>query len=317
MRVPRSGELCAAAAVGVSFVTGKLGSGKGKYAVMRLREAAVLEGRRIAGNVDLNLDKFAAKKAKVRYIRVPDKPTAHDLNALGHGNPESYDEDRNGLLVLDELGTWFNSRSFQDRERAPVLDWLIHARKHGWDVLLICQNEIQIDKQAREALGEVFVRCMAMHKLKVPVLGSILELFSRRISRLPRFHIASIRVGSGGSSFVTERVWYRGDHLHPMYDTRQIFKADPDSATFTQLSPFYFSGLPEANRSFFQRLFKPRPKAALKPAQARSRRYQPVFDTLNKEERWRALRGLARRGLDPSSAPPLLVIKLARNPANG
>lgn len=305
--------------MGVSFVTGKLGSGKGKYAVMRLREAAVLEGRRIAGNVDLNLDKFASKKAKARYIRVPDKPTAHDLYALGHGNPESYDEDRNGLLVLDELGTWFNSRSFQDRERAPVLDWLIHARKHGWDVLLICQNEIQIDKQAREALGEVFVRCMAMHKLKVPVLGSILELFSRRISRLPRFHIASVRVGSGGSSFVTERIWYRGDHLHPMYDTRQIFKADSEAATFTQLSPWYFTGLPSGALPFWKRLFKRSggvPEAPRKPV-VRSKRYQPIFDTLDSAERWRALRGLAKRGLDPSIAPPLLILKLARNPANG
>lgn len=299
--------------MGVSFVTGKLGAGKGKYAVMKLREAAVVEGRRIAGNVDLYLDHFAKKKAKARYIRVPDKPTYHDLMALGHGNPESYDEDRNGLLVLDELGTWLNSRSFQDKDRAPVLDWLIHARKHGWDVLLICQNEIQIDKQAREALGETFVRCAAMHKIKIPLLGSFLELVSRRLSRLPRFHIASVRFGTGGSAFVTERVWYRGDHLHPMYDTRQIFKADPSAATFTQLSPYYFTGLPGKKASLFSRLFKPAPRPAFKP-QPRAQRYQPIFDVLTPEERWRALVRLSKRGVDPARAAPLQIIKLARNP---
>lgn len=299
--------------MGVSFVTGKLGAGKGKFAVMKLREA-VLEGRRIAGNVDLYLDHFAKKKAKARYIRVPDKPTAHDLMALGHGNPESYDEDRNGLLVLDELGTWFNSRSFQDRERAPVLDWLIHARKHGWDVLLICQNEIQIDKQAREALGETFVRCAAMHKIKIPIVGSLLELVSRKLSRLPRFHIASVRFGSGGSSFVTERVWFRGDHLHPMYDTRQIFKANADSATFTQLSPFYFDGLPSSRgkriRDFF---FKPAPRPKFEPV-PRSRRYPPIFDCLTTEQRWKAIKRLRKRGLDPTAASALLIVKLAGNP---
>jgi len=223
--------------VGVSFVTGKLGAGKGKYAVMKLLEAA-FEGRRIAGNVDLNLGEFSKRKHRRVYVRLPDKPTARDLEALGHGNPESYDEDRNGLLVLDELGTWFNSRSFQDKDRAPVLDWMIHARKHGWDVLLICQNEVQIDKQAREALGEVFVRCMAMHKLRIPVVGWLLG----RWGRLPRFHLASIRVGSGSGQFVSERTAFRGDHLHPMYDTRQIFRADPEQCTFSQLHPLYFSG---------------------------------------------------------------------------
>jgi len=301
--------------MGVSFVTGKLGAGKGKFAVMKLREAAVLEGRRIAGNVDLYLDHFAKKKAKVRYVRVPDKPTVRDLVALGHGNPESYDEDRNGLLVLDELGTWLNSRSFQDKERSGVLDWLIHARKHGWDVLMICQNEVQIDKQAREALGETFVRCAAMHKIKIPIVGSVLELVSRKLSRLPRFHIASVRFGTGGSSFVTERVMYRGDHLHSMYDTRQIFVADPEAVTFTQLSPYYFTGIPAANLPIWKRLLiaKPKAKPVFKP-QPRLKRYQPIFDALTPSERWKALQRLSARGLDPATAPALLIVKLARNP---
>lgn len=301
--------------MGVSFVTGKLGAGKGKFAVMKLREAAVLEGRRIAGNVDLSLEHLSPKKAKVRYVRVPDKPTLRDLEALGHGNPESYDEDRNGLLVLDELGTWLNSRSFQDKERAGVLDWLIHARKHGWDVLMICQNEVQIDKQAREALGETFVRCAAMHKIKIPIVGSILELVSRKLSRLPRFHIASVRFGSGGSSFVTERIMYRGDHLHKMYDTRQIFSAKPDDVTFTQLSSFYFTGVPPKNLPFWKRMLiaKPKAKPLFKPL-PRSKRYAPIFDCLEPHERWKALQRLTKRGLDPATAPALLIVKLARNP---
>lgn len=299
--------------MGVSFITGKLGAGKGKYAVMKLREAAVIEGRRIAGNVDLYLEHFAKKKAKARYIRLPDKPTVHDLIALGHGNPESYDEDRNGLLVLDELGTWLNSRSFQDKERAGVLDWLIHARKHGWDVLMICQNEIQIDKQAREALGETFVRCAAMHKIKIPIIGGLLELVSRKIARFPRFHIASVRFGTGGSAFVTERIWYRGDHLHCMYDTRQIFKANPEAATFTQLSPFYFVGIESKKSQFLSWLLKPKPKPEFKPV-PRSKPYPPIYDCLTPSQRWKAIQRLRKRGLDPVRAPALLIVKLAGNP---
>jgi hypothetical protein len=247
----------------VAFVTGKLGAGKGKFAVMQLLKAAG-QGRRIAGNVDLYLEHFAKRKAKARYVRVPDKPTARDLEALGHGNPESYDEDRNGLLVLDELGTWLNARSFSDPARAAVLDWLIHARKHGWDVLLICQNEVQVDKQVREPLGEVFVRCMALHKVRIPLVGWLIELFSERASRLPRLHLASTRVGIGSGAFVSEREMFSGKHLHPMYDTRQIFAPNPEQTTFTQLHPAYFTGL-QAKPKFWRRLL-PAQRVAAKPA---------------------------------------------------
>jgi hypothetical protein len=253
--------------MGVQFVTGKLGGGKGKYAVMQLLKAAK-EGRRIAGNVDIYLEHFAKKKHRTKYVRVPDKPTARDLEAMGHGNPESYDEDRNGLLVLDELGTWLNARSFSDPARAGVLDWLIHARKHGWDVLLICQNEVQVDKQVREPLGEVFVRCMAMHKIKIPVIGWLLEIFGDRFARLPRFHLASVRVGSGATGFVSERETFRGTHLHPMYDTRQVFKADPDQVAVTQLHPHFFTGLPAARVPAWRRVLaaqRPAPPPSPKP----------------------------------------------------
>jgi hypothetical protein len=295
--------------MGVQFVTGKLGGGKGKYAVMKLLEATK-EGRRIAGNVDLNLGEFAKKRAKTRYIRVPDKPSPFDLQALGHGNPDSYDEDRNGLLVLDELGTWFNSRSFQDKERAGVLDWMIHARKHGWDVILICQNEIQIDKQAREALGEVFVRCMAMHKVRIPVIGALITLLTVGLApekwiRLPRFHLASVRVGTGSGAFVSERMMYRGDYLHSMYDTRQIFKADPEQRCVSYLSPFYFTGLPTKNKGALKRLVRvvvgkrdadTRSAAEARIARIVPRQWPEQITRLPPEARWK----LSRRMLTVS-----------------
>ena len=59
-------------------------------------------------------------RRQTRQARVDD-----DLDAIGHGNPDSYDESLNGVLILDELGTWLNSRSFQDKNRADLLDWLI------------------------------------------------------------------------------------------------------------------------------------------------------------------------------------------------
>lgn len=57
---------------------------------------------------------------KTRVIRVPDKPSLNDLLAIGVGNT-SYDESRNGLLVLDECGTWFNSRSWGIKTDSQLL----------------------------------------------------------------------------------------------------------------------------------------------------------------------------------------------------
>jgi cellulose biosynthesis protein BcsQ len=123
----------------ITFLTGKLGAGKSLTAVARMREYAG-EGRRIAGNLDLHLDKFAShSRSKVSYTRIPDRPTAADLMALGSGN-DTYDENNNGLLVLDELATWLNARNWQDPNRKALLDWFVHARKYGWDVIFLVQD---------------------------------------------------------------------------------------------------------------------------------------------------------------------------------
>ena len=222
----------------VFAVVGKLGTGKTKFCVWRAQEA-LLAGRRVASNVDLHTHILCPRK-RTSYVRLPDKPSAFDLEAMGHGNPDSYDEDRNGVLILDELGTWLNSRSFQDKDRAGLIDWLIHARKLGWDVYLIVQDAGMIDRQVREALIEYEARCMRMDKVKVPVIGGILSVFHDRLAYLPRMHLVAARVGSGPSAIVAERWMYRGNDLHAAYDTRQVFTASYPHGAHSVLPPWDF-----------------------------------------------------------------------------
>jgi len=210
-------------------VEGKLGTGKTKFCVW-MAQLAMLEGRRVATNLDLRTE-FLIPAKPAPYVRLPDKPSAFDLAALGHGNPESYDEERNGVLILDELGTWLNSRSFQDKGRAGVLDWLIHARKHGWTVFLIVQDIAMIDKQVRESLVEYQCRCMRADKVRVPLIGGLLAELGRvvglkRLGYLPRFHMVTARVGNAPNQIIAERWKFRGDDLHRAYDTRQIFQSE-------------------------------------------------------------------------------------------
>lgn len=231
----------------VYAVQGKLGTGKSKFSVWMAKQAAFY-GRRIAGNLDINVEKMNPRKPP-RYARVPDKPTAFDLDALGHGNPDSYDESLNGVLILDELGTWLNSRSFQDKNRAELLDWLIHARKKGWDVYLIVQNVVMIDKQVRESLVEYSCNCVRMDKVKIPFVGWIISSIGealgaimgtnsfRKWGYLPFFHLVTARIGEGTNSVVADRWTYTGRDLHDVYDTRQIFRSDYEKGTFSALPP--------------------------------------------------------------------------------
>lgn len=243
-------------------VEGKLGTGKTKFCVWRAQEA-IRQGRRVASNVDLFMDKLTPER-RATYIRVPDKPTAFDLDAIGSGNPESYDEDRNGILILDELGTWLNARSFGDKERAGLIDWLIHARKKGWDVYLIVQDQGMIDKQVRESLIEYQCRCIRLDKIKIPVVGSILGAFHKKLKYLPRMHVTTARVGYGQNAIVAERWTYRGDDLHAAYDTRQVFTSNYPDGAKSVLPPWEHAPAVSALQRLFNALCS-KPKAPPHP----------------------------------------------------
>lgn len=240
----------------VYVVQGKLGTGKTKYCVGKLREA-LAQGRKAATNLNLNMEHLCRGDSRATVIRVPDKPTASDLFTMGHGNPDSYDEERNGVLVLDELGSWLNSRHFMDAGRKELVDWLIHARKHGWDCYLIVQHLNMLDKQVREALAEYVVRTIRADKLRIPMVGAVMGKYGK----MPRFHIARIGI-SDAPGLTVDRDYFRGDDLHDAYDTRQVFKDDPDARCFSYLSAWHIKGRherPAPKRTMWQRLTQRKP----------------------------------------------------------
>lgn len=293
----------------VYLVTGKLGTGKSKWCARRAQQA-IRQGRRVASNMDFYLDKLNPSAHKARYMRIPDKPTVRDLEAIGHGNPESYDEDRNGLLILDELGSWLNSRQSLDGERKAVVDWMIHARKFGWDVLLIVQSSMMIDKQIREGIGEYLVSCYRLDKLKLPIIGWLLDMVFEGAGRLPRLHVAATKLQLGpGIAQVVDRDFFRGDDLHAAYDTRQAFIANPDAVTFTQLSPQYFMK-PTAKKSFLGRLLAGvGAKRAPQPRAGEGAKVWPEsVQKLPPHLRWE----VARRLFTASQAAPRKVISFPR-----
>jgi len=216
----------------VYAITGQLGSGKTLVCVGKIRDA-ILRGCRVATNLDLRVELLCPTVARGQIIRLPDYPDAEHLSGLGIGNP-SRDESRNGVLVLDEAGAWLNSRNWNDKNRHKVIEWMLHARKLGWDVFLIVQDVSLIDKQVRTAFVEHLVRCRRLDRFSVPFIGAALQMLGGAM-RLPQVHIANVFYGSGPGAVCVERWIYRGRELWKCYETRQLF--DPISGPSSFLTP--------------------------------------------------------------------------------
>ncbi|MFB9136825.1 zonular occludens toxin domain-containing protein [Vibrio olivae] len=227
----------------VYFVTGKLGAGKSLTSVGRIREAFE-RGVPVATNLNINLAQMLGRNKKnTRLYRVPDKPTLADLNALGRGN-KSYDESKNGLLVLDECGTWFNSRTWNDKSRQDVINWFLHARKLGWDIIFIVQDISIVDKQARLALGEHLVICRRLDRMKIPFLSSIVSIVTLGQLRLPlpKLHVGIVKYGDNANSLTVDKWILFGTDLYATYDTKQAFSDNYPHTTYSVLPPWYTHG---------------------------------------------------------------------------
>jgi hypothetical protein len=223
----------------VYIVTGKLGNGKTLVTVGRIRDA-LLGHHRVATNLDINLKNMFGKSAKnINLVRVPDKPSIDDLNNIGMGYEGKYDESKFGSLILDECGTWFNSRNWQDKTRREVNDWFLHARKLRWHVYIIIQDISILDAQARDAIGEMLVVCRRLDNLRVPLIGGLIKTLTGFNLTLPRIHRAKVTYADG----LLCDVWvYRGNDLFSCYQTDQMFLQNYKHGVYSMLSPWHTHG---------------------------------------------------------------------------
>jgi hypothetical protein len=240
----------------VYVITGKLGGGKTLTAI-HLITKYLSEDRRVATNLDLHPENFRNKKnKKANIIRVPDKPKASQLIQLGHGYDGEYQgEERNGLLVLDELGTWFNSRNWQDKTRKSLIDWMLHARKFRWDLVLIIQNIDMLDKQARVSIAEHTVWMRRLDKMRIPFIGVITKTIGYEI-RPPKYHRAVVKYGDTQQHPTVDTWMYSGKKYYDYYDTEQTFIEDEEQAMYSYLTPWHLVGRYEKKTTYIDYLNK-------------------------------------------------------------
>ncbi|MCA3031947.1 MAG: hypothetical protein ING71_15725 [Rhodocyclaceae bacterium] len=235
----------------VYIVTGNLGGGKSLVCMGRARDY-LWRGCRVATNVNVRVENLVSHRAPRDILRIPDHPTAEFLwNDLGYGSDDR-DESKFGMLLIDEVGTWLNSRSWQGGDRQRVIEWFIHSRKRRWDCYLIAQSVNMIDRQVRDAIGEHVVFCRRLDRLGIPMIGPLLSAMGAA-ARMPQVHVAAVRYVAGMSvntAPTVDRWFYRGRELYGSYDTSQRFDAANDGVA-TMLSPDRYPWLRKPNGFWF------------------------------------------------------------------
>lgn len=220
------------------FIEGARGSGKTKLAVQEIQHY-LKAGKRVATNLDLNLD-ILCKGTKSIVTRIPDYPRSADLIGLGLAypeldpdNPDTYDENKFGLLCIDELLASFNSRDWNNSDRNEVVSWLVQSRKYGWRLWLLCQDVDGVDKQIRETLLTEIWHCRSATKFFTsPVMGKVFNfLLIKPILLLTGttkgFHLCNVYHGKRKDKFhLASTFFYKRYDLHSAYKTSQQFVKD-------------------------------------------------------------------------------------------
>ena len=243
-----------------SFFEGRRRSGKSKFAVAKIQEY-LNEGRTVATNLDLFLENLCPDNKKVSVIRIPDFPRSQDLFGLGSAYPElneddpdTYDENKNGLVVIDELLTSFNSRSWSDKDRLNVINWIVLSGKRGWDLIFIGQSYEAVDAQIRDTVVDRIVSCRSNENLYPGIIwNSFIKPIYMRIYGKGHFAFFYDGKTKCKTNFIY-RIKFKRDDLHSCYKTGQIFKKDvrltqdakgklleiEDRTTYTSIGKNYF-----------------------------------------------------------------------------
>lgn len=209
------------------LLTGKRGTGKSLNAVKTIRQY-LSEGRVVATNLDLFVEKLLPPWSRAVSYRLPDVPSAELLNhpLFPQGNPNPIDESKNGLLVLDECAGFLNSREWKDKDRTALIHWLAQSRKNGWDLLLIAQGASMIDKQVRQELCDMHGICRETSKIGIPFVTWFLRsVFGIKVM-MPKFYVASYFYGFGAAAVSSYADWFRSSDVVDGYNTLQKISAE-------------------------------------------------------------------------------------------
>ncbi len=231
---------------GTIFICGALGGGKTLGAV-RLIQAYLNSGRRVASNVDISLPDINANvfdRSNI-FIRLPDYPKESDFLAAGLGSDTPKQRDTHGLIVLDECGTWLNSRDAMDKnvkqDRLQTIKFFLDLRKRGWSVAFIVQQEELVDKQIRSTMMQFRIDMKNTQQIPIPIFGFLCRALFGFVWTLPKGHLGLVKYIPNKEQLVD---WwmFKGKELYGSYDTEQVFDPTYEHGTYQALPNYYSKG---------------------------------------------------------------------------
>lgn len=129
----------------ISLYSGTPGSGKSYHATRDIYDWLRYKG----GNVIANFPIKPIKKQKGIFVyKSNDDLTIDFLVEFAKANHRPHKENES-LLVIDEAGLKFNARCWNDKGRLQWLDFFSQHRKFGYQIILISQADLMLDKQIR------------------------------------------------------------------------------------------------------------------------------------------------------------------------
>lgn len=187
-----------------------------------------------------------------------------DLDALPLGNAGLYRDEtgqireregwsphNDGLLVLDELGTFLESRTWQRNGREEIIAWFLQAGKFGWRRIIVAQGPKLIDSQIRTSCVESYALVRDLEAMAIPFVGTWLQRMGFRGTMPAKIGVAG-RFAMAENAPVAWKHWISKQDYFGTYNTNQVFSPDtgvPSGSGYWLLSAWELKG---RNMSFWQ-----------------------------------------------------------------
>ncbi len=205
-------------------ISGAKRGGKTKLVLLKVHKA-LKRGCFIATNINVDISKLPLKNLDTTYydgliVKLPDVPTAKQLNSLGLGyQGDDIDETKNGYIIFDESALIFNSYNYRDVELQERFEFLINTGKKRYHVIYIVHDLETLSSRVRRSFIEYSTTCYSIHTL-LYIQDSPFKKF------VPQIHIAKKRLSSKGQTIKKgfARInFFSGKEVQLAYDTEQKY----------------------------------------------------------------------------------------------
>lgn len=196
----------------IELYSGTPGSGKSLHCAYEII-SALKYGKNVIANFPIDLGYFK-KPPRGKFYYIPNKKiTIRILKLFAKKHHFPFKESET-MLVLDECGMLFNPRAWKDSDRMGWLEFFSQHRKLGYDILLISQADIMLDKQIRAQI-EIEHRHRAVKNYKI--FGYLLSLLTGGLfMNIQYWYPCKLKVGTSFFRYDAPKA--------KIYDTFRIFE---------------------------------------------------------------------------------------------